>query len=138
MDWQHQQQQQQQPDCATANYNHQINVTPPYLLLLPPLPLLSPLPVTTTSATTALATKTATGFARVLVDQHFYRRCALELLQQLHDVMSPAFLTAIAVILCLLFRLLNVNSQALKPALWCMDGDFLDSIYKIAPLLREP
>lgn len=57
---------------------------------------------------------------------------------QLGDDMSPAFLTAIAVILCLLFRLLNVNSQALKPALWCMDTDFLESIYKIAPLLREP
>lgn len=52
--------------------------------------------------------------------------------------MSTAFLTAIAVILCILFRILNVNSQALKPALWCMDTAFMDCIYKIAPLLRDP
>lgn len=54
------------------------------------------------------------------------------------QMMSPALLTVIAVILCVLFRLLNVNSQALKPALYGMDGAFLDTIYKIAPLLREP
>lgn len=52
--------------------------------------------------------------------------------------MSTAFLTAVAVILCILFRILNVNSQALKPALWCMDAAFMDCIYKIAPLLRDP
>ncbi|GAB0097292.1 Abhydrolase domain-containing protein 2 [Sergentomyia squamirostris] len=52
--------------------------------------------------------------------------------------MSPAFLTAIAVIICLLFRLLNVNSQPAKPYIWCSDGTFMDTIYKIAPLLRDP
>lgn len=52
--------------------------------------------------------------------------------------MSTAFLTAIAVILCILFRLLNVNSQPLKPVLWCIDETFLDCIFKIAPVLREP
>ncbi|XP_036328056.1 abhydrolase domain-containing protein 2 isoform X1 [Rhagoletis pomonella] len=52
--------------------------------------------------------------------------------------MSTAFLTAIAVIMCILFRILNVNSQPLKPSVWCLDQQFLDCIYKIAPVLREP
>lgn len=52
--------------------------------------------------------------------------------------MSTAFLTAIAVILCILFRILNVNSQPLKPSVWCLDESFLDCLYKIAPNLREP
>lgn len=52
--------------------------------------------------------------------------------------MSTAFLAAIAVILCILFRLLNVHSQPMKPIIWCLDDTFLDCIYKIAPILREP
>lgn len=52
--------------------------------------------------------------------------------------MSTAFLAAVAVILCILFRLLNVSSQPMKPILWCFDECFLDCIYKIAPVLREP
>lgn len=52
--------------------------------------------------------------------------------------MSTAFLTVIAVIFCILFRILNVNSQPLKPNLWCLDESFLNCIYKIAPLLRDP
>ncbi|KAI9584117.1 hypothetical protein GQX74_010452 [Glossina fuscipes] len=52
--------------------------------------------------------------------------------------MSTAFLTAIAVILCILFRILNVNSQPLKPSVWCLDQQFLDTLYKIAPVLKEP
>jgi len=52
--------------------------------------------------------------------------------------MSTAFLTAIAVIMCILFRILNVNSQPLKPNVWCLDEQFLECIYKIAPILREP
>lgn len=52
--------------------------------------------------------------------------------------MSTAFLTAIAVILCILFRILNVNSQPLKPSVWCLDQQFLDCLYKIAPVLKEP
>nr|CAD7392066.1 unnamed protein product [Timema cristinae] len=52
-------------------------------------------------------------------------------------VMSTALLAAIAVILCILFRILNVNSQAQKPTLYCKDLSFLDTILKIAPLLQE-
>ncbi|XP_037959898.1 abhydrolase domain-containing protein 2 [Teleopsis dalmanni] len=52
--------------------------------------------------------------------------------------MSTAFLTAIAVIFCILFRILNVNSQPLRPSVWCLDPQFLDCIFKIAPVLREP
>lgn len=65
----------------------------------------------------------------VISSQNFYR-----------DVltMSTAFLTAVAVILCILFRILNVNSQPLKPVIWCLDTSFLDCIFKIAPVLREP
>uniref|UniRef100_U5EYZ0 Putative conserved secreted protein n=1 Tax=Corethrella appendiculata TaxID=1370023 RepID=U5EYZ0_9DIPT len=51
--------------------------------------------------------------------------------------MSPAFLAIIAVILCILFRILNVNSQPMKPALEYMDKQFLDCIHKIAPLIEE-
>ncbi|XP_069687696.1 abhydrolase domain-containing protein 2 isoform X1 [Periplaneta americana] len=52
--------------------------------------------------------------------------------------MSTALLAAVAVILCILFRILNVNSQPQKPALYCKDLTFLDTILKIAPLLQEP
>lgn len=52
--------------------------------------------------------------------------------------MSTAFLTLIAVIVCILFRILNVHSQPLKPSVWCLDAHFLDCLYKIAPVLREP
>ena len=52
--------------------------------------------------------------------------------------MSTALLAAVAVILCILFRILNVNSQPQKPALYCKDLSFLDTILKIAPLLQEP
>ncbi|KAJ8981817.1 hypothetical protein NQ317_007403 [Molorchus minor] len=52
--------------------------------------------------------------------------------------MSTALLAAVAVILCILFRLLNVNSQPQKPSIWCRDNKFLDNILKIAPLLHEP
>nr|CAD7257836.1 unnamed protein product [Timema shepardi] len=51
--------------------------------------------------------------------------------------MSTALLAAIAVILCILFRILNVNSQPQKPTLYCKDLSFLDTILKIAPLLQE-
>ncbi|EDW04316.1 GH13900 [Drosophila grimshawi] len=52
--------------------------------------------------------------------------------------MSTAFLTLVAVIVCILFRILNVHSQPLKPSVWCLDEQFLDCLYKIAPVLREP
>ncbi|XP_063229980.1 abhydrolase domain-containing protein 2 [Bacillus rossius redtenbacheri] len=52
--------------------------------------------------------------------------------------MSTALLAAIAVILCILFRILNVNSQSQKPLLFCKDSSFLETILKIAPLLQEP
>ncbi|XP_055386134.1 abhydrolase domain-containing protein 2 [Condylostylus longicornis] len=54
------------------------------------------------------------------------------------SAMSTAFLTAIAVILCILFRILNVNSQPLKPNVWCVNESLLDCLYKIAPILKEP
>ncbi|XP_030757303.1 abhydrolase domain-containing protein 2-like, partial [Sitophilus oryzae] len=52
--------------------------------------------------------------------------------------MSTALLAAIAVILCILFRILNVNAQPQKPAIWCCDNKFLDNILKISPLLNDP
>uniref|UniRef100_A0A6M2E0Q7 Putative monoacylglycerol lipase abhd2 n=1 Tax=Xenopsylla cheopis TaxID=163159 RepID=A0A6M2E0Q7_XENCH len=52
--------------------------------------------------------------------------------------MSPALLAVIAVILCILFRILNVNTTPGTPRIWCKDETFLEAIYKIAPLLREP
>lgn len=52
--------------------------------------------------------------------------------------MSPALLAVIAVILCILFRILNVNSQAQKPIVWCADHKFLDNIMKISPVINEP
>lgn len=52
--------------------------------------------------------------------------------------MSPAFLAVVAVILCILFRLLNVNSQPQIPHLFCRDGQFMECFNKIAPMLREP
>ncbi|KDR10438.1 abhydrolase domain-containing protein 2 [Zootermopsis nevadensis] len=52
--------------------------------------------------------------------------------------MSTALLAVVAVILCILFRILNVNSQPQKPFLYCKDLSFLDTILKIAPLLQEP
>lgn len=53
--------------------------------------------------------------------------------------MSTAFLAIVALFLCILFRLLNVNSQPLKPKIYSVaDSSFLDCVYKIAPILREP
>lgn len=52
--------------------------------------------------------------------------------------MSPVLLAAIAVILCILFRTLNVNSQAQKPVVWCKDKGFLESLLYVAPMLGEP
>ncbi|KAL0269464.1 UNVERIFIED_CONTAM: hypothetical protein PYX00_007184 [Menopon gallinae] len=52
--------------------------------------------------------------------------------------MSTAFLAFLAVILCILFRILNVNSQPQKPNVVCKDQSFLETIFKIAPLLKEP
>lgn len=54
------------------------------------------------------------------------------------EKMSAAILAVVAVILCILFRLLNVNSTPFVPQLYCADSEFLDCIKKIAPLLREP
>lgn len=52
--------------------------------------------------------------------------------------MSTALLAVIAVILCVLFRILNVNSQPCKPSVYCKDLNFLETILKIAPVLQEP
>lgn len=53
-------------------------------------------------------------------------------------IMSTAVLAVVAVILCILFRILNVSSQPQKPSIWCSDNEFLDMVLKIAPLLQEP
>ncbi|XP_008554769.1 abhydrolase domain-containing protein 2 [Microplitis demolitor] len=52
--------------------------------------------------------------------------------------MSTALLAVIAVILCILFRILNVNSAPKKPVLVCQDTVFLSTILKIAPVIGEP
>lgn len=52
--------------------------------------------------------------------------------------MSTALLALFAVILCILFRILNVNSAAQKPALICQDQSFLTTVLKIAPVITEP
>jgi len=53
--------------------------------------------------------------------------------------MSTAFLAIIALFFCILFRILNVNSQPLKPTIYSVaESNFLDCVYKIAPILREP
>ncbi|KAI4490869.1 PREDICTED: abhydrolase domain-containing protein 2 [Polistes canadensis] len=52
--------------------------------------------------------------------------------------MSTALLAVFAVILCILFRLLNVNSAPQKPLLVCHDPNFLSTLLKIAPVITEP
>ncbi|XP_018900149.1 abhydrolase domain-containing protein 2 [Bemisia tabaci] len=53
--------------------------------------------------------------------------------------MSTAFLLfAFALILCVLFRILNVNSQPQKPVFYYCDSSFLNKILKSAPILEEP
>lgn len=52
--------------------------------------------------------------------------------------MSTAILAAVAVILCVLFRILNVNSQPQRPSIFCGDVNFLETILKISPLIQEP
>lgn len=51
--------------------------------------------------------------------------------------MSTVLLAAVAVIICILFRILNVNSEPQKPSIWCCDNKFLNNIQKIAPVLNE-
>lgn len=53
-------------------------------------------------------------------------------------IMSTALLAVIAVIICILFRILNVNSQPQRPSVWCFDRNFLDTILRISPLIEEP
>ncbi|XP_043288096.1 abhydrolase domain-containing protein 2 [Venturia canescens] len=52
--------------------------------------------------------------------------------------MSTALLAVFAVVLIILFRILNVNSSALKPVLYCQDNAFVSTILKIAPVIAEP
>lgn len=53
-------------------------------------------------------------------------------------IMSTALLAVIAVIICILFRILNVNSQPQRPSIWCSDKSFLETILRISPLVDEP
>ncbi|KOC65565.1 Abhydrolase domain-containing protein 2 [Habropoda laboriosa] len=52
--------------------------------------------------------------------------------------MSTALLALVAVILCILFRILNVNSAPRKPLILCQDQSFLSTVLKIAPVIAEP
>lgn len=52
--------------------------------------------------------------------------------------MSTALLAVFAVILCILFRILNVNSSPQRPLILCRDQTFLTTILKIAPVIAEP
>lgn len=52
--------------------------------------------------------------------------------------MSTVLLAVIAVILCILFRILNVNSQAQKPQIFGKDKNFIESILFISPFLNDP
>uniref|UniRef100_A0A1B6CY92 AB hydrolase-1 domain-containing protein n=2 Tax=Clastoptera arizonana TaxID=38151 RepID=A0A1B6CY92_9HEMI len=51
--------------------------------------------------------------------------------------MSTA-LIIVAVVICILFRLLNVTSHPQKPVFFCKDLNFLATILKIAPILENP
>ncbi|XP_025198095.1 abhydrolase domain-containing protein 2 [Melanaphis sacchari] len=52
--------------------------------------------------------------------------------------MSVAVLTAIAVFIIVVFRMLNVSSQPQKPSFVCRDKQFLNRVLKFAPQLDEP
>ncbi|XP_045511646.1 abhydrolase domain-containing protein 2 [Colias croceus] len=52
--------------------------------------------------------------------------------------MSTVLLAVVAVILCVLFRILNVNSQPHKPLIYGRDKNFIENILFIAPFLNEP
>ncbi|CAH1731804.1 abhydrolase domain-containing protein 2 [Aphis gossypii] len=52
--------------------------------------------------------------------------------------MSVAVLTAIAVFIIVVFRILNVSSQPQKPSFYCRDKQFLNRVLKFAPQLEEP
>lgn len=52
--------------------------------------------------------------------------------------MSTALLAVFAVILCILFRILNVNSSPQRPLIICKDQAFLTTILKLAPVIAEP
>ena len=47
-------------------------------------------------------------------------------------------LIVVAIILCLLFKVLNVNNSPEKSLFYCCNADFLDQILKHAPILGEP
>jgi abhydrolase domain-containing protein 2 len=47
-------------------------------------------------------------------------------------------LIVVAVILCVLFKLLNVNNSPERSIFYCSNANFLDQILKHAPLLNEP
>lgn len=52
--------------------------------------------------------------------------------------MSTVLLAVVAVILCVLFRILNVNSQPQKPVIYGKDIGFIENILFISPFLSEP
>ncbi|KAI8427599.1 hypothetical protein MSG28_002092 [Choristoneura fumiferana] len=52
--------------------------------------------------------------------------------------MSTVLLAVVAVILCVLFRILNVNSQPQKPVIYGRDRNFIENILFVSPFLHEP
>lgn len=56
----------------------------------------------------------------------------------LFENMSTALLAAVAVIICILFRIFNVISQPQNPVFFCKDVDFLAAVMKMAPILESP
>ncbi|XP_062524087.1 abhydrolase domain-containing protein 2 isoform X2 [Bombyx mori] len=51
--------------------------------------------------------------------------------------MSPVLLAVVAVILCILFRILNVNSQPQNPVIYGRDRSFIENILFVSPFLNE-
>ena len=47
-------------------------------------------------------------------------------------------IVAVAVVLCLLFKVLNVNNSPEKSIFYCANTRFLEEILKHAPSLAEP
>ena len=47
-------------------------------------------------------------------------------------------LIVVAVILCLLFKLLNVNNSPERSLFYCKNAALLDHVLKHAPMLAEP
>lgn len=52
--------------------------------------------------------------------------------------MAAALLAVVAVLLCLIFKLLNLTSQPQKPRVYAKDAGFIAALLKMSPLLEKP